>query len=53
MLENYELHRRDVFLLPPERVFANSPETACVLGLNRKLISFSPVTNLKAETDFE
>ncbi|XP_037344408.2 ATP-dependent 6-phosphofructokinase, liver type [Pungitius pungitius] len=35
------------------RVFANSPETACVLGLNRKVISFSPVTELKAATDFE
>ncbi|KAG7253981.1 LOW QUALITY PROTEIN: hypothetical protein CRUP_025533 [Coryphaenoides rupestris] len=30
------------------RVFANSPETACVLGLKRKVVSFSPVTELKA-----
>ncbi|XP_042350138.1 ATP-dependent 6-phosphofructokinase, liver type [Plectropomus leopardus] len=35
------------------RVFANSPDTACVLGLNRKVIKFSPVTELKAVTDFE
>ncbi|XP_034088215.1 ATP-dependent 6-phosphofructokinase, liver type [Gymnodraco acuticeps] len=35
------------------RVFANSPETACVLGLNRKVISFNPVTELKDVTDFE
>uniref|UniRef100_A0A4W6FEL5 ATP-dependent 6-phosphofructokinase n=1 Tax=Lates calcarifer TaxID=8187 RepID=A0A4W6FEL5_LATCA len=35
------------------RVFANSPDTACVLGLNRKVISFMPVTELKAVTDFE
>ncbi|KAM8856749.1 ATP-dependent 6-phosphofructokinase, liver type [Spinachia spinachia] len=35
------------------RVFANSPDTACVLGLNRKVISFSPVTELKERTDFE
>ncbi|XP_056286167.1 ATP-dependent 6-phosphofructokinase, liver type [Pseudoliparis swirei] len=35
------------------RVFANSPGTACVLGLNKKVISFSPVTELKAVTDFE
>ncbi|XP_013872180.1 ATP-dependent 6-phosphofructokinase, liver type [Austrofundulus limnaeus] len=35
------------------RVFANSPETACVLGLNRKVVSFIPVTDLKAITDFE
>uniref|UniRef100_A0A671Z3H3 ATP-dependent 6-phosphofructokinase n=1 Tax=Sparus aurata TaxID=8175 RepID=A0A671Z3H3_SPAAU len=36
-----------------DRVFANSPDTACVIGLNRKVISFSPVTELKAVTDFE
>ncbi|XP_070831497.1 ATP-dependent 6-phosphofructokinase, liver type isoform X2 [Chaetodon trifascialis] len=36
-----------------ERVFANSPDTACVLGLNRKVVSFSPVAELKAVTDFE
>ncbi|KAG8000432.1 ATP-dependent 6-phosphofructokinase, partial [Nibea albiflora] len=36
-----------------ERVFANSPDTACVLGLNRKVIAFSPVTELKDVTDFE
>ncbi|XP_038576279.1 ATP-dependent 6-phosphofructokinase, liver type isoform X1 [Micropterus salmoides] len=35
------------------RVFANSPDTVCVLGLNRKVISFIPVTELKAATDFE
>uniref|UniRef100_UPI003AAA9F10 ATP-dependent 6-phosphofructokinase, liver type isoform X5 n=1 Tax=Centroberyx gerrardi TaxID=166262 RepID=UPI003AAA9F10 len=35
------------------RVFANSPDTACVLGLNRKVIAFSPVTELKDVTDFE
>ncbi|RVE58108.1 hypothetical protein OJAV_G00205810 [Oryzias javanicus] len=35
------------------RVFANSPETACVLGINRKIASFIPVTELKALTDFE
>uniref|UniRef100_A0A3Q0QW18 6-phosphofructokinase n=1 Tax=Amphilophus citrinellus TaxID=61819 RepID=A0A3Q0QW18_AMPCI len=35
------------------RVFANSPETACVIGLNRKVISFTPVTELKEITDFE
>ncbi|KAF3694945.1 ATP-dependent 6-phosphofructokinase, liver type [Channa argus] len=35
------------------RVFATSPDTACVLGLNRKVISFTPVTELKEVTDFE
>ncbi|KAM4558836.1 ATP-dependent 6-phosphofructokinase, liver type [Odontesthes bonariensis] len=35
------------------RVFANTPETACLLGLNRKVVSFVPVTELKDITDFE
>ncbi|CAG5865507.1 ATP-dependent 6-phosphofructokinase, liver type [Menidia menidia] len=35
------------------RVFANTPESACVLGLNRKVVSFIPVTQLKDLTDFE
>uniref|UniRef100_A0A667Y911 ATP-dependent 6-phosphofructokinase n=1 Tax=Myripristis murdjan TaxID=586833 RepID=A0A667Y911_9TELE len=35
------------------RVFANSPESVCVLGLNKKVISFTPVSELKDETDFE
>uniref|UniRef100_A0A3B4DK23 ATP-dependent 6-phosphofructokinase n=1 Tax=Pygocentrus nattereri TaxID=42514 RepID=A0A3B4DK23_PYGNA len=35
------------------RVFANAPETACVIGMNRKVMSFSPVTELKDHTDFE
>lgn len=39
--------------IPPDHVFANSPDTACVLGLCRKVISFIPVTELKAVTDFE
>ncbi|XP_073329557.1 ATP-dependent 6-phosphofructokinase, liver type isoform X2 [Pagrus major] len=36
-----------------DRVFANAPDTACVIGLNRRVISFSPVTELKDVTDFE
>lgn len=35
------------------RVFANSPETACVLTLSRRVISFVPVAELKDQTDFE
>ncbi|XP_032880231.1 ATP-dependent 6-phosphofructokinase, liver type [Amblyraja radiata] len=34
-------------------VFANSPETACVLGMNRKALVFQPVVELKGQTDFE
>uniref|UniRef100_A0A4W3IPH0 Phosphofructokinase, liver a n=1 Tax=Callorhinchus milii TaxID=7868 RepID=A0A4W3IPH0_CALMI len=35
------------------QVFANSPDTACVLGMDRKALVFRPVTQLKALTDFE
>ncbi|KAL7882040.1 hypothetical protein AOLI_G00088890 [Acnodon oligacanthus] len=35
------------------RVFANSSDTACVAGLNKKVLAFSPVTEVKAQTDFE
>ncbi|KAG7464157.1 hypothetical protein MATL_G00184340 [Megalops atlanticus] len=35
------------------RVFANSPDTACVIGMTRKVLTFSPVTELKDHTDFE
>ncbi|XP_043916524.1 ATP-dependent 6-phosphofructokinase, liver type isoform X2 [Protopterus annectens] len=35
------------------RVFANSPESACVIGLRKKAVLFSPVTEIKNETDFE
>lgn len=35
------------------RVFANSPNTACVLGLNRRVIAFTPISELKDITDFQ
>ncbi|KAM9004428.1 ATP-dependent 6-phosphofructokinase, liver type isoform 2-T2 [Sarcophilus harrisii] len=35
------------------RVFANSADTACVIGLRKKAVAFSPVTELKKVTDFE
>ncbi|KAM6986468.1 ATP-dependent 6-phosphofructokinase, liver type [Aplochiton taeniatus] len=35
------------------RVFSNSPDSACVLGLNKKALLFSPVVELKDQTDFE
>ncbi|KAJ8255308.1 hypothetical protein GJAV_G00203400 [Gymnothorax javanicus] len=35
------------------RVFANSPDMACVIGMTRKVLTFSPVTELKSQTDFE
>ncbi|XP_077096399.1 phosphofructokinase, liver b [Siphateles boraxobius] len=35
------------------RVFANAQDTACVIGMKKKVMSFSPVTELKTHTDFE
>ncbi|KAK2488856.1 hypothetical protein MC885_021585 [Smutsia gigantea] len=35
------------------RVFANGPDSACVIGLRKKAVAFSPVTELKKDTDFE
>lgn len=37
----------------PGRVFANAPDSACVIGLRKKAVAFSPVTELKKDTDFE
>lgn len=37
----------------PGRVFANSGDSACVIGLRKKVVAFSPVTELKKVTDFE
>ncbi|XP_072364399.1 ATP-dependent 6-phosphofructokinase, platelet type-like isoform X5 [Scyliorhinus torazame] len=34
------------------RVFANSPDTACLLGMRRRTLVFQPVEELKNETDF-
>lgn len=38
---------------PAGRVFANSADSACVIGLRKKVVAFSPVTELKKVTDFE
>uniref|UniRef100_A0A673HGW7 ATP-dependent 6-phosphofructokinase, liver type-like n=1 Tax=Sinocyclocheilus rhinocerous TaxID=307959 RepID=A0A673HGW7_9TELE len=35
------------------RVFVNTPDTACVVGLYKKVLTFSPITELKDQTDFE
>ncbi|XP_075686061.1 ATP-dependent 6-phosphofructokinase, liver type [Rhinoderma darwinii] len=35
------------------RVFANSPDTACVIGLKKKVVAFTSVCDLKKVTDFE
>uniref|UniRef100_A0A665W0R9 ATP-dependent 6-phosphofructokinase n=1 Tax=Echeneis naucrates TaxID=173247 RepID=A0A665W0R9_ECHNA len=35
------------------RIFANSPDTACVLGMRRRALVFQPLEELKEHTDFE
>ncbi|XP_073503961.1 ATP-dependent 6-phosphofructokinase, liver type [Phyllobates terribilis] len=35
------------------RVFANSPDTACVIGLKKKVVALTSVCDLKKVTDFE
>lgn len=40
-------------VVPIGRVFANAPDSACVIGLRKKVVAFSSVTELKKETDFE
>ncbi|XP_077413224.1 ATP-dependent 6-phosphofructokinase, platelet type-like isoform X5 [Vanacampus margaritifer] len=35
------------------RVFANSEDSACLLGMRRRAMVFQPVAQLKHETDFE
>ncbi|XP_060681087.1 ATP-dependent 6-phosphofructokinase, platelet type-like isoform X3 [Hemiscyllium ocellatum] len=35
------------------RVFANSADSACVLGMRRRTLVFQPVTELQDETDFK
>ncbi|KAG8558616.1 hypothetical protein GDO81_017067 [Engystomops pustulosus] len=35
------------------RVFANAPDTACVIGLKKKTVAFTSVCDLKKVTDFE
>lgn len=43
----------DDSVFPTGRVFANSADSACVIGLRKKVVAFSPVTELKKVTDFE
>jgi len=35
------------------RIFANTPDSACVLGMKKRALTFQPLEALKAETDFE
>uniref|UniRef100_A0A0F8AD41 6-phosphofructokinase, muscle type n=1 Tax=Larimichthys crocea TaxID=215358 RepID=A0A0F8AD41_LARCR len=40
-------------LKPPGRIFANSPDSACVLGMRKRCLVFQPLAELKDDTDLE
>lgn len=40
-------------LQPAGRIFANSQDSACVLGMKRRALVFQPLEELKEVTDFE
>uniref|UniRef100_A0A8D0AEE9 ATP-dependent 6-phosphofructokinase n=1 Tax=Sander lucioperca TaxID=283035 RepID=A0A8D0AEE9_SANLU len=35
------------------RIFANTPDSACVLGMRKRALTFQPLSELKGDTDFE
>lgn len=35
------------------RIFANTPDSGCVLGMRKRALVFQPVTELQEQTDFE
>ncbi|KAK2889350.1 hypothetical protein Q8A67_014725 [Cirrhinus molitorella] len=35
------------------RIFANTPDSACVLGMKKRAMIFQPLSDLKEDTDFE
>ncbi|KAK5613615.1 hypothetical protein CRENBAI_018800 [Crenichthys baileyi] len=35
------------------RIFANTPDSACVLGMRKRSLTFQPLADLKEDTDFE
>ncbi|KFO73145.1 6-phosphofructokinase, muscle type, partial [Cuculus canorus] len=35
------------------RIFANTADSACLLGMRKRSLVFQPITELKAQTDFE
>lgn len=40
-------------LNPSGRIFANSPDSACVLGMRKRALVFTSLAELKNQTDFE
>uniref|UniRef100_A0A6Q2Z5I7 ATP-dependent 6-phosphofructokinase n=1 Tax=Esox lucius TaxID=8010 RepID=A0A6Q2Z5I7_ESOLU len=35
------------------RIFANTPDSACLLGMRKRALTFQPLADLKDQTDFE
>lgn len=35
------------------RIFANTPDSACMLGMKKRSLNFQPLSELKEQTDFE
>lgn len=35
------------------RIFANTADSACLLGMRKRSLVFQPITELKEQTDFE
>lgn len=35
------------------RIFANTLDSACVLGMKKRALTFQPLADLKEDTDFE
>ncbi|KAL7842516.1 hypothetical protein SRHO_G00242050 [Serrasalmus rhombeus] len=44
---------KEFYIEEEGRVFANTEDSACLLGMRRRALVFQPVTQLKEETDFE
>uniref|UniRef100_A0A4W5MDK2 Phosphofructokinase, muscle b n=1 Tax=Hucho hucho TaxID=62062 RepID=A0A4W5MDK2_9TELE len=44
---------KESLFVSPGRIFANTPDSACVLGMKRRSLIFQPLASLKEDTDFE
>lgn len=38
---------------PAGRIFANTADSACLLGMRKRSLVFQPLAELKEQTDFE
>ena len=52
-LEAGSQHRSWLTIPVAGRIFANTPDSGCVLGMRKRALVFQPVTELKEQTDFE